>query len=471
MQGVPKTVLKGLQAAAQGPHPEADLLTAFAERSLADPERKNVLDHLARCAGCREVVALALPIPEDTVAAHRGNASWFSWPVLRWGVVAAGLAIITSIAILEYKGHNQPITVATNVMSTEQTAPATVTPPVMQNPATEQASSATPPAAVHKQRVAQGQTISRVAPAPPERKAFVSRNPAALPTPAPSRPGSAVAGGRYSAHIRSEEAGAAHNAYGAGSGGGIGSGSGGGMVSGVAPASPAQVHVQTEADQAATASTQENALEVVGKAKPAPKDELSSALVPNPDLQIMAGPMEKSALLRWTISATGALQRSLDGGATWQDVDVAAAELNSGKQMIAAKSSTEVSGAASEAKEGAAYGTAAKTAANAKLAPAKIAPTMKAASQPAPSAGPAVFRAVSVSSDATEVWAGGSGATLYHTTDAGTTWSRVVPSENGVALTGDVLSIQFSDARSGAVTTSTAETWMTLDDGQTWHKQ
>jgi hypothetical protein len=46
-----------------GPHPDAGLLTAFAERSLAGHERESVLAHLAGCAECREVVTLAAPEP------------------------------------------------------------------------------------------------------------------------------------------------------------------------------------------------------------------------------------------------------------------------------------------------------------------------------------------------------------------------------------------------------------------------
>ena len=84
---------------------------------------------------------------------------------------------------------------------------------------------------------------------------------------------------------------------------------------------------------------------------------------------------------------------------------------------------------------------------------------------------PRIFRALSVSSNAAEVWAGGSGGALYHTVDGGNRWARVVPSVGGVFLTGDITSIQFYDPRNGTVTTSNAEVWTTPDDGQTWRKQ
>ena len=82
-----------------------------------------------------------------------------------------------------------------------------------------------------------------------------------------------------------------------------------------------------------------------------------------------------------------------------------------------------------------------------------------------------IFRALSVSSNGAEVWAGGSGGALYHSMDGGNRWTRVVPAAAGIFLTGDITSIQFNDPRNGTVTTSNAEAWTTLNAGQTWRKQ
>src|SRR5258708_53975 len=69
-------------------HPDADLLTAFVERALPDRERGTVLTHLAACAPCREIVALAQPaeIDTSTVLATNPSRSLF---LLRWGALAA----------------------------------------------------------------------------------------------------------------------------------------------------------------------------------------------------------------------------------------------------------------------------------------------------------------------------------------------------------------------------------------------
>ena len=62
MEQLPKIVQQRLRAPAKpGIHPDPDLLAAFAEKSLNDRERSQVLQHLVECADCREVLSLAMP--------------------------------------------------------------------------------------------------------------------------------------------------------------------------------------------------------------------------------------------------------------------------------------------------------------------------------------------------------------------------------------------------------------------------
>src|SRR5579863_3772617 len=109
MQDVPKIVQARLQRpspATVASHPDADLLTAFAERSLTARERGHVLEHLTRCSDCREVVVLALPTAEAAALASSvtpARIGWLSWPTLRWGVVAAGILAVSSIGVLQYR--------------------------------------------------------------------------------------------------------------------------------------------------------------------------------------------------------------------------------------------------------------------------------------------------------------------------------------------------------------------------------
>src|SRR5258708_15821590 len=61
MEQLPNIVRERLKVPASVGHPDADVLTAFAEQSLAERERAGVLLHLSRCADCRDVLALAVP--------------------------------------------------------------------------------------------------------------------------------------------------------------------------------------------------------------------------------------------------------------------------------------------------------------------------------------------------------------------------------------------------------------------------
>src|SRR5262245_53404542 len=104
MSELPKFVVSRLHQASPADHPDADLLTAFAEKSLTEREHSIVLSHLAACSHCRDVIALAtLPEPEPIrldrlVASVEPPHSWFRWSVLRWGAAAA-CAIIVSAAV------------------------------------------------------------------------------------------------------------------------------------------------------------------------------------------------------------------------------------------------------------------------------------------------------------------------------------------------------------------------------------
>ena len=112
MQNVPKIVRERLKAVAPAVnHPNADVLTAFAEQSLPDRERAGVLDHLARCGDCRDIVALALPATEPVQTTVRpASGGWLTWPTLRWGFVAAGVVAIAAFGLLEYQ--QRPATMA-----------------------------------------------------------------------------------------------------------------------------------------------------------------------------------------------------------------------------------------------------------------------------------------------------------------------------------------------------------------------
>jgi Putative zinc-finger len=101
---LPKIVTTRLAALHSCEHPDADLLTAFAEHTLGGSERELVLSHLSGCRQCRQVIAWALPESRTEalsapVASLRD--SWLRMPVLRWGALAACLVVVAAVALMQ----------------------------------------------------------------------------------------------------------------------------------------------------------------------------------------------------------------------------------------------------------------------------------------------------------------------------------------------------------------------------------
>jgi photosystem II stability/assembly factor-like uncharacterized protein len=184
---------------------------------------------------------------------------------------------------------------------------------------------------------------------------------------------------------------------------------------------PAEVTVTTES-QAAD--------QIIASPKEQPSQYESSATLGVVEAKDAASMSNlELATPRWSISAEGSLQRSFDAGKTWVEVNPGEVGSKAGNSHT-------------------------------------LAMKKKAAVQGSPHT---VFRAVSAAG--AEVWAGGSAAMLYHSVDSGLHWARVVPAESGVALTGDITSVEFSDPQHGRIATSAGEVWITADDGKTWHRQ
>src|SRR3954464_3001378 len=105
MDQLPKIVQQILRRTAKpAVHPDPDLLTAFAEKSLNDRERSHVLQHLATCADCRDVVSFALPETSATPLPSRERSSWLTWSMLRWGALAACVVVVGAAVTLHYDG-------------------------------------------------------------------------------------------------------------------------------------------------------------------------------------------------------------------------------------------------------------------------------------------------------------------------------------------------------------------------------
>jgi hypothetical protein len=104
MSQLPKLVQARLYAPPTQAHPDVDVLTAFCEQALPNDERQTVLNHLAKCDQCREVAALALPPQESAASADlRNEPAWMRGGWIRWASLAACLVVVGAAVMLRPK--------------------------------------------------------------------------------------------------------------------------------------------------------------------------------------------------------------------------------------------------------------------------------------------------------------------------------------------------------------------------------
>lgn len=441
---VPKIVRDRLKAVPPDEHPDANLLSAFAENSLLGRERASVVDHLSRCTVCREIVVLALPAAEPVqpvLYAKRTSliSYWLTWPALRWGVVAAGVIAIASFGVVRYQRENRMEAVSLKTTATEAkneiSLPSSVSSATPEKPSTHAAYSAPQvPGAASRER--------RQEPAPPpEAKRTLLTNsvvggPLLTRQPQSAARASSAAGPFFDrpqpSQSRDFRVPAANET----------------VETVMAQNQPPRTQTSDLNEPAVAKSKNAEPLQAVsaGVAETAPSPAPSGGLTTTQLADMQLRTMQSSAQppARWTISGAGALRRSLDQGQTWQDVNLAASDASAYKFSFAQE---PVTVAAPEA---------------AKQSSNKPALKKNAVAPP-------TFRAVTA--NGLDVWAGGSQGLLYHSTDNGNHWTRVVPTASGIALSGDVVGIDFPDPQHGKVTTSATEVWTTSDGGQTWQKQ
>ena len=442
MSEIPKIARARLaqQAAGAGSHPDADQMTAFLERSLGAREREQVLEHLARCAQCREVVAMSLPPEEAAGAAQPApEFQWFGGQTLRWGAVAATFVIAVSLIFQTYQrapetssretAENQPVAATAPVEAAKQAeaAPADETqPPAPGGPAAKGKAASTSTVAVLR-----------------DQETEVARGPSKLDSVNQAKTGQkpgelAAAGG-----IGGAVGGRMDDTKKLGS---EGKAEAGGTLAAKATAPAAAPVPPMVAERRAGPAAQQQQVAGVAQqapsAPPATREELQGQLAAEPasraaadraeSVQVAAQnetaalekdsdkrarnaaapaggfgearKMSAAATMRWVITAQGLVQRSMDNGRTWKSV-----RLDSHIR----------------------------------------------------------FRAVAASGS--EVWAGGEGGALYHSSDFGDHWTRVaLPAELASAT---IVRVEFTDTQHGTLATSAGEAWATSDGGATWQKK
>ncbi len=119
LSNIVKQRLAAQQVATDAEHPSADTLVAFAEQGLRAPTRQQVLSHLATCSACRQTVSLATSAEQiSSVAVPRRRALQFPM-ALRWASAAAALAVAIGVGVLSYEHQNRLTLSATATVSPE----------------------------------------------------------------------------------------------------------------------------------------------------------------------------------------------------------------------------------------------------------------------------------------------------------------------------------------------------------------
>lgn len=299
----------------RGPHPDADLLTAFGEGALTGREREGVLDHLARCAECRDVVRVAseaetMPAPVVVMPARRAAV----WRLAPWLAAAAVLLVVSGIVVRQQVRR--------------QAQPAT---------ARAVAAPAPQPQAAANERSVQ---VAKSAPVPREAKKVPERQPKAAmvvpkvmaEAPAPLPPGGLE---RYSLQENTVRSALAPQA--GPSGEPIG-GRRGVVAARIAPPPP-MVQIPSARTQPNEAKMAANAAVSVAPPAPLAAPPPATGFVTADAMRSFANDVPENAMARarWRIDAHGEPERAIGSG-PWQKVPL----VHGGRMQAIAVLGTEV---------------------------------------------------------------------------------------------------------------------------------
>jgi hypothetical protein len=412
-----------------GEHPDANLLVAFAEKSLTEKEHAQVLNHLNQCADCRGVAAFVLPEkPAELVPARvAAPRSWYSWPVLRWGALAAVLGTLTMVVVLHPGMWNRPAEVS------QRTAP----PPVPTGSLSSPQSAPVPqPSAAANSVAPKAKTVS---PAPESAEVMNAMQKtaradkdlalnASLARKEAARQVSVMASSQPPATLRAENVAGGHVAREESKAADTLSA----VVVSTPPPPPASVpNAMQPSKGAATESapapramspvpqTNQNVAVTVAAPAVVPPAGPPPSAAPATLARVQASAsMESMKAFRtatavgggslgtiWSVSSEGKLQRTSDGGKSVESIHVA---------------------------DG------------------------------------VKFKAVAALGSI--VWAGGAGGNLFHSADGGATWVQVGIPFEGSTVTEAIVRIQLLTPRRLTVTTDSGSQWFTDDGGQRWQK-
>jgi hypothetical protein len=519
MDPVRKIVSGRLRVQTAGPHPDADVLSAFAERALPETERAQVLGHLSECPDCRQIVFFALPDSVETQKVLVAKDRLFTRFALRWGTLGAVIAVAAILVVgTRHHGAVSVYKQATPVKEPGQMAAELKTP--------------ADGAEMHALRADRESKTSAVLEYSEKKAIPVPKHMTAKPP----RKFDFDQSGQVRMAPRSEDAALDKLQAGSRSFGTLSKPEP--MPPSTPPAASPQLIgglIQTNGTPAYSATGQaQAALAKIAMAQGNVGGTVfdpSGAVIPNATVSIN-GPAS-SRIARSDLAGKFSFDHLVPGsymvkaeapGFKVTEVQQVAVLVNKDSNLRL----TLAPGAASEAVEVSAPATSSSTstneAANAEIEVTSTVPAVestraavaqnakqtnalarqKSAVQNSMSLGAAArlsslpqwtlspkgavqrsfdagrtwqtvplaaaaFR--SLCSVGTHVWVGGKAGALYHSADSGLTWTRLTPVSSGRKLGGDINQVNFSDPLNGEVGTANSELWTTSDGGQSWNVQ
>jgi hypothetical protein len=479
MSEVPKIVYDRLRAAApSGAHPDTDVLAAFAEQALSIAEREGVIQHLALCPDCREVVALSLP-PSEAVAqpeaagervaaapvlagkAGAGLRNWFAWPSLRWAALAAGVVVAGAILLVRPGKPNQPLqanlpTEKTASGATDAKLAKQAVPALTEFAATRNEENKPTQKTLQATRDKEsGVADLRQAPTARPLVGLIAKESAAAKVPAPQF---GVAGGVVGARVlkaapagdqRKFDALATEDtlatkkdeAVGKGAGAGVGGARGVATATAstpsAAPPRPLAVPSMSETvtvTGVAEAATVETARTDTRAFKTEPPSTISKAKPARVGADQPTTVETSTSMVESAIKAEPVANLAVNGRVV----------LDLQKVIVQPQWKLSSGSLQRSLDQGATWQTTTLRSRRPLLCYASL---------------------------GADVWAGGKAGTLFHSADGGATWNQVRPAINDQRLRANIIRIEIRGPTEIAVSTRENESWTTVDGGKTWEKK
>jgi hypothetical protein len=518
MDQIRKLVSGRLKAQVPGPHPDPELLAAFAESALPETERAQLLGHLGACSDCREILYLAMPGSAEAQKVLSFHPKPSSSLVFRWGTLVASVVIVAGLLItIRYKGGvtNYDMRVA----APSSPAPSRIAkqePPAEIDKLHEELSASREDTKTRSKELPETKHMTakpsahfdfdesgqvRISPPPNSNKssdAMLDQSLKASSENLPiqcrtvtalSAPSSTPEGNQAQAKAEAKEKDVSRDAFAyspvvVSPQKSVAGGSLGGVVLDPSGAVVGNAKITAIGPSGTKTATSD------------PDGKFSFAQL-SPGLysvrtEAKGFPIKEDKQVEVLANETSNLRLTLPVGGASETVEVSAS-------AVPMSNAAEVRNMQSLAKSS---GSAGKLPAR-QQAQLKAKKTPAAAPQPVamasglsnqvfrwtlspkgeverssdsgknwqsvPVVNGAVFRALSATG--TSIWAGGNAGTLYHSIDTGQTWTQVVPAIGEQKLHSDITHIDFSDPSNGSVTTADGQVWSTSDGGQTWSRK